>query len=77
MPVRRCVRETSLYCNQLMMSELCHFSQTFCALHVLVQDVNLGGRVVSMSASHQCGPGSIPGWGSDPDAVSEKGFVPL
>ena len=36
-----------------------------------------GGRVVSMSASHQCGPGSIPGWGSDPGAVSEKGFVPV
>ena len=28
----------------------------------------------SMSASHQCGPGSIPGWGSDPGAVSEKGL---
>ena len=23
------------------------------------------------------GPGSIPGWGSDPGAVSEKGFVPV
>ena len=33
-----------------------------------------GGRVVSTSASHQCGPGSIPGWGSDPGAVSEKGL---
>ena len=31
--------------------------------------------MVSMSASHQCGPGSIPGWGSDPSAISEKGFV--
>ena len=30
------------------------------------------GRVVSTLASHQCGPGSIPGWGSDPGAVSEK-----
>ena len=27
----------------------------------------------STSASHQCGPGLIPGWGSDPCAVSEKG----
>ena len=36
-----------------------------------------GGRVVSTSASHQCGPGSIPSWGSDPSAVSEKGFVPV
>ena len=36
-----------------------------------------GGRVVSTSVSHQCGPGSIPGWGSDPGAVSEKGFVPV
>ena len=36
-----------------------------------------GGRVVSASASHQCGSGSIPGWGSDPGAVSEKGFVPV
>ena len=26
----------------------------------------------SASVSHQCGPGSIPGWGSDPGAVSEK-----
>ena len=33
-----------------------------------------GGRVVSTSVSHQCGPGSIPGWGSDPGAVSEKGL---
>ena len=36
-----------------------------------------GGRVVSTSASHQCGPGSIPGWGPDPSVVSEKGFVPV
>ena len=36
-----------------------------------------GGRVVSASASHQCGSGSIPGWGSDLGAVSEKGFVPV
>ena len=28
------------------------------------------------SASHQCGLGSIPGWGSDPGAVSEKGISP-
>ena len=28
-------------------------------------------------ASHQCGPGSIPSWGSDPGVVSEKGFVPV
>ena len=27
------------------------------------------------SASHQCGLGSIPGWGSDPDGVSEKGLT--
>ena len=27
------------------------------------------------SASHQCGPGSIPGWGSDPGALSEKGLT--
>ena len=26
----------------------------------------------STSVSHQCGPGSIPDWGSDPDAISEK-----
>ena len=26
----------------------------------------------SASASHKCGPGSIPSWGSDPGAVSEK-----
>ena len=30
----------------------------------------------SASASHQCGPGSIPGWGPDLGAVNEKGFVP-
>ena len=35
------------------------------------------GRVVSTSAFHQCGPGSIPGWGSDPGVVHEKGFVPV
>ena len=34
-----------------------------------------GGRVVSRSVSHQCGPCSILGWGSDPSAVNEKGFV--
>ena len=28
----------------------------------------------SASASHQCGLGSNPGWGSDPGAVSEKGL---
>ena len=28
----------------------------------------------SVSASHQCGPDSIPGWGSDPGAISEKGL---
>ena len=28
----------------------------------------------SMSASHQCGPGLIPSWGSDPGAVSQKGL---
>ena len=28
----------------------------------------------STSVSHQCGLGSIPGWGSDPSAVSEKGL---
>ena len=33
-----------------------------------------GGQVVSTLASHQCGPGFIPGWGSGPCAVSEKGF---
>ena len=27
----------------------------------------------STSVSQQCDPGSIPGWGSDPSAVSEKG----
>ena len=32
------------------------------------------GQVVSTSASHQCGLGSIPDWGSDPGAVSEKGL---
>ena len=31
--------------------------------------------MVSMSASHQCGPGSIPGWVSDTGSMSEKGFV--
>ena len=31
----------------------------------------------SASASHQCGPGSIPGWGSDPGAVSEKALSSL
>ena len=31
----------------------------------------------SASVSHQCGPGSIPGWGSDPGAVSEKGLSSL
>ena len=36
-----------------------------------------GGRVFSTSVFHQCGPGSIPGLGSDPSAVSEKGFVPV
>ena len=36
-----------------------------------------GGRAVSTSASHQCSPGLIPGWGSDPGTVSEKGFVPV
>ena len=28
----------------------------------------------SASPSHQCSAGSIPGWGSDPGAVSEKGL---
>ena len=32
-------------------------------------------QIGSASASHQCGPGLIPSWGSDPSAVSEKGFV--
>ena len=31
----------------------------------------------STSASHQCGPGSIPGLGSDPGAVTEKGLSSL
>ena len=31
----------------------------------------------SASASHQCSQGSIPGWGSDPGAVSEKGLSSL
>ena len=31
----------------------------------------------STSASHQCGPGLIPSWESDPSIVSEKGFVPV
>ena len=36
-----------------------------------------GGWVVSMSDSHQCSLGLIPRWGSDPGAISEKGFVPV
>ena len=31
----------------------------------------------STSASHQCGPGSIPGWGSDPGAVSERSIAQI
>ena len=31
----------------------------------------------SASAPHQCGLGLIPGWGSDPGAVSEKGLSSL
>ena len=34
----------------------------------------LRGRIGSASASHKCGPGSIPSWGSDLGAVSEKGL---
>ena len=34
----------------------------------------LRGQIGSASASLQCGPGSIPSWGSDPGAVSEKGL---
>ena len=32
------------------------------------------GSRLGTSASHQCGLGSIPSWGSDPGAVSEKGL---
>ena len=39
--------------------------------------VLLKWSIGSASASHQCGPGSIPGWGSDPGAVSEKGLTSL
>ena len=31
----------------------------------------------STSASYQCSSGLILGWGSGPDAVNEKGFVPV
>ena len=41
-------------------------------LHILVGCSS--GGVVSTLASDQCGLGSIPGWGSDPGAVSEKGL---
>ena len=34
-----------------------------------------GAWVVSTLASCQCGLSSIPGWGSDPSVISEKGFV--
>ena len=34
----------------------------------------LSWPIGSASASHQCGLGSIPGWGSDPGAVSKKGL---
>ena len=34
----------------------------------------LRGQIGSASVSHKCSPGSIPSWGSDPDAVSEKGL---
>ena len=29
------------------------------------------------NVSHQCGPGSIPSWGSDAGAVTEKGLSSL
>ena len=37
----------------------------------------LSRPVGSVSASHQCGSGSIPGWGSGPGTVSEKGLSSL
>ena len=37
----------------------------------------LSWPVGSVSASHQCGPGSIPCWGSGSGAVSEKGLSSL
>ena len=48
-----------------------------CVYTSLILEGCSGGQVVSTSASHQCDPGSIPGWGSDPGAVSEKDFVPV
>ena len=35
----------------------------------------LGWPSGSVLVSHQCRPGSIPGWRSDPDAISEKGLT--
>ena len=55
----------------------------WCVTHSLMKiwckfcEVYLFWVLRSTSVSHQCGPCSILGWGSDPSAVSEKGFVPV
>ena len=55
--------------------------QVFRGLYVKNGAIHRGGMYsgvqVNVSASHQCGPGSIPSWGSDPSAIREKGFVPV
>ena len=59
------------------------YQHMVCATHSLMKiwckfcEVYLFWVLRSTSVSHQCGPCSILGWGSDPSAVSEKGFVPV
>ena len=49
---------------------------SFIGFYVLFHKVTwvLRWLIGSASASHQCGLGLIPGWGSDPSTVSEKGL---
>ena len=49
---------------------------SFIGFYVLFHKVTwvLSWLIGSASASQQCGPGLIPGWGSDPSTISEKGL---
>ena len=52
-----------------------HYSYTISSL--LRITISFKHEPASVSTSHQCIPGSIPGWGSDPGIISEEGFVPV
>ena len=52
-----------------------HVKERTCHILVIHKMWVLRWPIGSVPASHQCSPGSIPGWGSDPGAVSEKGLL--